>query len=48
MSMAPTLARYLDQNVTYDTLFHEPTMSSMRTAQASHISGDCGKPRPGW
>lgn len=41
MSMAPTLARYLDQNVTYDTLFHQPTMSSMRTAQAGHISGDC-------
>ncbi len=41
MSMAPTLARYLDQTVTYDTLFHEPTMSSMRTAEACHISGDC-------
>jgi Ala-tRNA(Pro) deacylase len=33
--------RYLDQNATYEILFHEPTMSSMRTAEACHISGDC-------
>ncbi len=41
MSLAPTLARYLDQTVTYDILCHEPTMSSMRTAEACHIPGDC-------
>jgi Ala-tRNA(Pro) deacylase len=41
MPIAPTLMRYLDQNATYDVLFHEPTVSSMRTAEASHISGDC-------
>ncbi len=41
MSLAPTLARYLDQTITYDTLFHEPTMSSTRTAEACHIPGDC-------
>src|SRR5215468_11084953 len=40
MSIAPTLARYLDQTVTYELLFHNPTMSSSRTAQASHVSGD--------
>ena len=41
MPVAPTLARYLDQTVTYETLFHEPTMSSMHTAEACRISGDC-------
>lgn len=41
MPIAPTLMRYLDQNATYEILFHEPTMTSMRTAEASHISGDC-------
>jgi len=41
MSIAPTLQKYLDDNVTYELLSHEPTMSSMRTAQASHISGEC-------
>lgn len=41
MPIAPTLMRYLDQNTTYETLFHEPTASSMRTAEACHISGDC-------
>ena len=40
MSIAPTLAKYLDQNVTYELLFHDPTMSSMRTAEASHVPGD--------
>jgi Ala-tRNA(Pro) deacylase len=40
MSIAPTLAKYLDQNVTYELLFHNPTVSSTRTAEASHISGD--------
>ena len=41
MPIAPTLLRYLDQNTTYEMLLHEPTVSSMRTAEACHISGDC-------
>jgi Ala-tRNA(Pro) deacylase len=41
MSIAPILQRYLDQNVTYEVIQHEPTMSSTRTAEACHISGDC-------
>jgi len=41
MAIAPTFQRYLDQHVTYDVIAHEPTMSSMRTAQACHIPGDC-------
>ena len=27
--------------VIYDVIAHEPTMSSMRTAQACHVPGDC-------
>jgi Ala-tRNA(Pro) deacylase len=41
MAIAPTLQRYLDQHVTYEVIPHEPTMTSMRTAQACHISGKC-------
>ena len=41
MSIAATLQRYLDQNVTYRVIPHEPTMSSMRSAQICQISGDC-------
>ena len=41
MSIAPTLANYLDRHVAYDVVLHEPTLSSMRTAEACHISGDC-------
>jgi Ala-tRNA(Pro) deacylase len=41
MSIAPTLQRHLDRNVTYDVITHEATMSSTRTAQACHVSGDC-------
>jgi Ala-tRNA(Pro) deacylase len=42
MSIAPTLQKYLnDQHVEYDMLPHERTLSSLRTAEASHISGDC-------
>ena len=41
MSIAPTLQKYLDQNVTYDVISHEATSSSMHTAQACHVSGDC-------
>ena len=40
MAIAPTLQKYLDQTVTYDVIPHEPTMSSMRTAEVCHISGD--------
>ena len=40
MTIAPTLQRYLDQNVTYEAISHAPTLSSMRTAEACHISGD--------
>jgi Ala-tRNA(Pro) deacylase len=40
MAIAPTLQKYLDQNVTYEVIPHEPTLSSMRTAEACHISGD--------
>ena len=40
MSIAPTLAKYLDQHITYDVLMHEPTPSSMQTAEVCHISGD--------
>jgi Ala-tRNA(Pro) deacylase len=41
MTIAPTLKSYLDQNVTYDLVKHDPTLSSLRTAQASHIPGGC-------
>ena len=41
MSIAPTLQRHLDRNVTYDVITHDATMSSTRTAQACHVSGDC-------
>lgn len=40
MTIAPTLRKYLDQNVAYDVIWHEPTMTSMRTAEASHVSGE--------
>jgi Ala-tRNA(Pro) deacylase len=40
MSIAPTLQRYLDQTITYDVIQHEPTMSSKRTAEVCHVSGD--------
>jgi Ala-tRNA(Pro) deacylase len=40
MGIAPTLQKYLDAHVTYDIVQHEPTMSSTRTAQACHISGN--------
>jgi len=41
MAIATTLQRYLsDQGIGYDLLPHEPTMSSARTAQAGHVSGD--------
>jgi Ala-tRNA(Pro) deacylase len=42
MSVAPTLQKYLAaENIQYDVIPHEPTMSSTRTAEACRISGDC-------
>ena len=41
MALAPTLQKHLDQTVTYEVISHNPTMSSTRTAQACHVSGDC-------
>jgi Ala-tRNA(Pro) deacylase len=40
MSIAPSLQRYLDQTITYEVIQHEPTMSSTRTAEVCHVSGD--------
>jgi len=40
MTIAPTLQRHLDRNVTYEMITHDPTMSSARTAQACHVSGE--------
>lgn len=41
MSIAPTLQKYLiDENIQYEEISHEPTMSSARTAQTCHIPGD--------
>ena len=42
MTIAPTLEKYLAaRHIAYDVLAHEPTQSSMRTAQACHIPGRC-------
>lgn len=41
MPIAQTLQRYLaDKHADYQLVAHEPTNSSMRTAQACHIPGD--------
>lgn len=41
MAIALTLERYLDtKHVKYDVIAHEPTNSSMQTAEACHIPGD--------
>ena len=41
MSIAPTLQNYLgSENIRYDAIPHQPTMSSTHTAQACHVSGD--------
>jgi Ala-tRNA(Pro) deacylase len=40
MTVSPTLQKYLDQGVSYDLIAHAPTMSSTRTAEACHVSGD--------
>jgi Ala-tRNA(Pro) deacylase len=41
MAIAPILQKHLDSRVTYELITHEPTMSSTRTAQACHVSGNC-------
>ena len=42
MTIALTLQKYLDaKNVRYDLMRHEPTSSSMETAEVCHVSGDC-------
>jgi Ala-tRNA(Pro) deacylase len=42
MSLAPTLQHYLAaEKIAYDVIPHEQTLSSMRTAEACHLSGDC-------
>jgi len=41
MTIAPTLQSYLDQNVVYDIIPHDPSMTSSRTAQACHVPGGC-------
>ena len=41
MSIAPTLRKYLAaENIQYDEIPHQPTMTSTRTAEACHVSGD--------
>lgn len=41
MTIAAKLQKYLaDHNVGYDLVSHEPTMSSMRTAEAGRVPGD--------
>lgn len=41
MSIAPTLQKYLiAESIQYEEIPHEFTMSSTRTAEACHISGD--------
>ncbi|MDE5445541.1 hypothetical protein GWG65_29770 [Bradyrhizobium sp. CSA207] len=41
MSIAPTLQKYLAaENIQYEEIQHELSMSSTRTAEACHISGD--------
>ena len=41
MSISPTLRRYLvAENVQYDEIPHELSMTSARTAEACHVSGD--------
>jgi Ala-tRNA(Pro) deacylase len=42
MSIAPTFQKYLAaENIPYEEIPHQYTMSSARTAEACHISGDC-------
>ncbi len=41
MSVSPILRRYLAaENIQYDEILHELTLTSTRTAEACHVSGD--------
>ncbi len=41
MTISPTLQKYMDdQGIGYDLIPHEPTMSSLKSAQAGHVSSD--------
>jgi Ala-tRNA(Pro) deacylase len=41
MSISPTLEKYLaDRGISYDLIPHEPTMSSLKSAQAGHVPSD--------
>jgi Ala-tRNA(Pro) deacylase len=41
MSIAPTLQKYLaSENIQYEVIPHELSMTSARTAETCHISGD--------
>ena len=41
MAIAPTFEKYLaTEHVAYDVVAHEPTKSSMRSAEACRVSGD--------
>ena len=42
MAIAATLEQYLaDHHVDYEVIDHTPTMTASRSAQQSHVSGDC-------
>src|SRR5262245_30147727 len=42
MGIAMTLQSYLsDRKIDYELMTHERTHSSLRTAEASHVPGDC-------
>ena len=42
MAIAMTLEHYLqDHDVAYELVTHQPTNSSLRTAEVGHVSGDC-------
>jgi len=42
MAISPTLQKYLAaENIQYEMIPHELSMTSTRTAEACHISGDC-------
>jgi Ala-tRNA(Pro) deacylase len=40
MTIAPTLQKHLDRNVSYEVITHDLTMSATRTAQACHVPGN--------
>ena len=41
MTIAPTLQKYMDEHgIRYDLVLHEPTLSTLGSAHAGHISGN--------